>query len=362
MEEDILENSNTDTSQLKNAIEGELASYINPAPKTETKVVPPLPENVSEIFNTQDAINQAIGNPAPAPFKKPVIRTYKSDVEETVQAGHISSVNIAVAENKRMMRNVSFEAKEPEKRKFNVWVIIIVAVLIIGGILAVFIPFLLVQNQNTPQTNPVETVSSQSIIAVDSEEKINIKDINISRIAKTLSERVDQSAITIGTIKNIYLTNGEDKNESLITSQKFLSLINANIPGNIARTLKTEYMFGMHSYNGNQKFLILKVGEYDLAYSGMLSWENDLWQDFTDLFALQDGTVPASSTNQFTVTVKKFQDATFFNKDSRVVKNANGQIIFLYSIIDDNTIVITTSADTLKEILDRTNNKKNITQ
>ena len=92
----------------------------------------------------------------------------------------------------------------------------------------------------------------------------------------------------------------------------------------------------------------------------MLQWETNLWQDFKELFSLKsDNSTPDAS---FGIEIKKFQDGTFNNKDCRLIKDVSGNIIFLYSIIDENTIVITTSTDTLKEIINRVSKARVITQ
>jgi hypothetical protein len=120
-------------------------------------------------------------------------------------------------------------------------------------------------------------------------------------------------------------------------------------------------MFGLYNYNGNQRFLILKVGDYDTAFSGMLSWETDLWQNFKELFELPDNSALYSSSSTLSTAIK-FQDYTIDNKDCRVVEDYSGNIVFLYSIIDQNTIVITTSINTLEEIINRVSKARVVTQ
>ncbi len=358
MEDDIFQNSKNDPSKLRDAISDELDSYINSSAKGEAqaKVMPQIPKEEVPIF--KPVVSQPIQNTEQR--IKPVIRTYKGDIEETVQSGHISSVNIAISENKRMMRNVSFGSANSSVGAMNWGIIITIIVLLLGGVLAIFVPYYLVNKENAPVVQKKETVEAKSIIRVDTEEKVNIKDLNLSRISKTLADRVSASSINLGSIKNIYLTEGSGTSERIVTAQEFLSFLKADVPESIQRTLRPDYMFGMYNYNGNQEFLILRVGAYDLAYSGMLSWEENLWQNYKDLFNLSDSN--SDTTNKLVVEIKKFQDATFFNKDARVVKDSAGKIIFLYSIVDENTIVLTTSTDTLKEILNRINDKRNITQ
>lgn len=290
---------------------------------------------------------------------KPIIRTFKSDVEETIQEEKVSSADMMLAESRKKLEQSKTIEIEQKKNKINKNILIISIILIIGGILIFTIPKYLLDLEFTEET-PVETVASGAIITVDSEEKINLADINTNRVATTLKERVNQASSKLGQVKNIYLTEGTGENESIITSTKFLELIGATVPSEIIRTIKSPYMFGMYNYNGNQRFLILKVGSYDNAFSGMLYWEANLWNDFKELFDLKSDTSIEKSA--YIVEVKKFQDATYNNKDCRVVKDTSGNIIFLYSIIDDNTIVITTSIDTFKEINNRVNKSRTITQ
>ena len=339
--------------QAQKAISNELSAYMNPKINNITNTT--LQDTVAPILTPKQNISS-----------KPIIRTYKSDVEETVQSGHLSSINIAIAENKKMMNAVQGNENEEKKKKINKNIIILGSVLIIGGILALAIAYFFVQEQSQPQV-VIETTSSNPIFTTDVEEKINLGEINNDRVAITLNQRVEQSSTKLGQIKKFYLTTGQGADEKSITAINFLNLIKSNIPDEIQRTLKNQYIFGMYNYNGNQEFLVLKVGSYDTTFSGMLTWENYLWQDFKDIFGLTDESNTASTstinqTQKFGIEIKKFQDSVFANKDCRVVKDSKGNIIFLYSIIDPNTVVITTSVDTLKEIISRINKARVITQ
>jgi hypothetical protein len=368
--------------KAKEAIDNELANFLKPKSEQKTIVGAETVGSVEALMKKPDTAavdtplqKEISGQTLPANTKKPIIRTYKSDMEESIQEGHLSSINIAVSENKKLLNQTTADIPEGKKFKINKNILIIAIVLLVGGILTFMIPYLLVQNeaQNIPQ--PISTNISHALITVDTSETINIATINLNTVATILQEHVQQSATSLGQIKDIVLTEGSGVNQQNITSDDFLKLIQAHIPKSLEQTLEPEYMFGMHNFAGNQEFLILKVSEYDTAFSGMLSWEDNLWQDFKPLFNLPDdaptpintntsaSTSPTSSTgtnpfgadvtNPFVVEVKQFQDASFDNKDCRVVRDASGKVIFLYSIVDNNTIVITTSTDTLKEIISR---------
>jgi len=350
-EEKKIEQNNNTQSEIKEAINKELSSYINQesTDKNQDKAI---------LNNTTtNNIEQK-----PKIINKPIIRTYRSDAEQTIKTGHISSINIAIAESNKILRESENKQEiklEKKKIKINKTLMIVSLLFIVGGVLSVVIPYLLVNKKDIVKTTSEKDIS-KSIITPDLVEKININDLNLNRVSTTLKERVDQSSTKLGQVKNIYLTDGQDITEQIISSTKFLSLIKANIPEEIERTIKNQYMFGMHNFDGNQRFLILKTSSYDLTFAGMLSWENDLWQDFKEIFSLKSDT-ESEQTESVGIEVKKFQDAVFNNKDCRIVKNSAGEIVFMYSIVDKNTIVITTNVNTLREIISRLN-KISVTQ
>jgi hypothetical protein len=367
-EEKKIENEEVD-SELKKALVNELSSYMNPH---STPVVPE--QKKVPVEN----IPMANKNPVPTPnpvvatasfiptdFKeKPqtIIRTYKGDMEQTIQANHVSSINIALAENKKMMERMRSAEVEKVTIKKNYTVLIVSLLLVVGGILAFAIPYFLV-NKQYAEEEVVENISSNNFITAESEEKINLDSVVLDRLAATLSERIDQSNIRLGSIKNIFLTEGTGAVEKLIDAPRFVSLMKFNLPNEISRTLKPSYMFGMHSFNGNQKLLILKVGSYENAFSGMLKWEIDLWSDFKSLFNLSSVGLPSNQTGSIPgIETPVFQDAVYANKDARVIKDSAGGVLFLYSIIDTNTIAFTTSVDTLKEIINRNIKSKSVAQ
>jgi hypothetical protein len=334
--------------RAQKAISNELSDYMNPKINNITNTT--LQDSIAPILTPKQNISS-----------KPIIRTYKSDIEDTVQSGHISSINIAIAENKKMMSAVQGNENKEKNKEKNKNIIILGSILIVGGVLALAIPYFFINKQSQSEII-IETVSSNPIFTTDVQEKINLNVINTDRVAMTLNERVKQSSTKLGQIKDFYIVTGQGINEKPITSINFFNLIKSNIPDEIQRTLKSQYIFGMHNYNGNQEFLVLKVGSYDTTFSGMLTWENYLWQDFKNIFGLSDESNAIDQVQKNSIEIKKFQDATFANKDCRIVKDSKGNIIFLYSIIDPNTVVIATSVDTLKEIINRINKSRVVTQ
>jgi hypothetical protein len=77
----------------------------------------------------------------------------------------------------------------------------------------------------------------------------------------------------------------------------------------------------------------------------------------------------SSSTESFTPTVvqepiednrptydpRDFKDIIISNKDTRAIVNSNGEVIFFYSILDQENVLITTNRATLDIVLDKIN-------
>lgn len=270
MDEDIDVRKKNVDENLRNAVNSELTSFTNPrsVPNQDKKVASAMLEQKID-FGIQNALKPqgsvtSVAQPKelqpeiikPKPVQpasalaKPIIRTYKSDMEETIQAGHLSSLNMAVSENNKMMRHMKQSPLEEKKSSINKNVIILSFILIAGGALAFLVPYLLVQKQNTAATVATSTAiaSTQAIMATDIEEKINTATINLTGIDTTLNERVNQSSISLGQVKDFVLTAGSGASEAPIAASDFLTKIGANIPSEISRSLLPQYMFGMHNY------------------------------------------------------------------------------------------------------------------
>jgi hypothetical protein len=148
-------------------------------------------------------------------------------------------------------------------------------------------------------------------------------------------------------------------------------------------------LLGIHSFDENEAFMILKADSYETAYSGMLAWEESIYPDFIPLFSrtpsvhiqpsapAQDqaaapiGTTTASSSPAATSTPTatpvatstpvvqalpyrgNFIDQIVENHDARVMLNQYGDILLLWTFLDRSTIVITTNEATLREVISR---------
>jgi len=297
------------------------------------------------VSSLQKAIDNTTSNTNP----KSIVRTYKSDLESAIEANHLSSINIAIAESQKKLSQAQISPQQPPQQspysKSKI-LIFISYILLIVGIVAIFITFF-IKKQNT---NPIIKVQElPSLITTEYKDELNIDTIAKNKFNTTLASKLNDLQIPVNNFYNTYLTTSSSSARRLITTVEFINQTQFKMPDILKRSLRSDFMIGMYSANKNQPFIIFKTSYFENTYAGLLNWETDMRKDFQIIFKL-----PAYETNT------GFQDAVIVNKDVRLVKNENGEVILLYAIVDKETIIITTSDTSFKEILSRINKEKGL--
>lgn len=344
--------------------------------KTVTAAVPPAPPT-----------------PKPEqPLVKP-LQTFQGDIASLVDEKNISVVSIASAEAERRgtqplqsdQAPLNQEARSAWLRKAAFMaggVMLIAGALGIGAYIFIRMqpvpiseqfpaPFMLVDETRTIQVAPGDTRAS---------------------LMQTLDTARKEMALSLGLVARLQVVQPTAAGDGLqeIGAPEFLQMLAPQIPAQLVRTLEPQMLLGVHSFDENQAFMILKADSYETAYSGMLAWEGSMRGDLTPLFTRTPavralpvppapiqpvGTTTASSTSAATTTAAlatststinpndlatgyqifqgNFLDQVVENHDARVVINQNDDILLLWTFLDRSTIVVTTNAQTLKEVISR---------
>ena len=292
---------------------------------------------------------------------KSIIRTYKGDLESAIQTEHLSSINIAIAENQKMHNQIRTETQTEESApseysKSKVIIFISVA-FIIAGIAGVTLTFLF----KSPATDSVVQIQElPSLITTEYKGELNIDTTVKDKLIGTLASKLNDSQITVNNLYNIYITIGTSS-KKIITSGQFVSLMGFKMPDIVKRTLLPDFMVGTFSFGRNLPFIILKSSYFENAYAGMLAWEKDLEKDMQILFRLPGYDNNGGILSDLTPTTSKnFVDGVIINKDVRLLRGDDGEIMLLYGIIDKETIIITVSDVAFKELINRLNKEKGL--
>ncbi|MDO8594665.1 MAG: hypothetical protein Q7R93_04095 [bacterium] len=290
------------------------------------------------------------------------IRTYQSDVEEMMQKEHVSKTEIALAETEKQHEQ---EAAPPTPapfvnppKMFNLsnrlplgprWNGRLIALISVGGLVLAGIGvgtyFYLSGSKRPVPTPPVTEVKEVSAVALDGRES---RAAAIAAIRKV----IDATSVPQNELRTIPLKIGS---VSLTTADLF-TVLNTSEPATLTRSLAASPTLGVHGFKGGQPFLLFSVTSYDYAFDGMLKWESTLLEDIGPLFGVSQREIlqkVGSTTKEALGNTIAIKDTIIRNKDARAAFDPSGAIVFLYSFIDKQTLVLTTNEETLKLLLSK---------
>lgn len=271
------------------------------------------------------------------------IRTYERDASEALKNKDSSLSSIFIAEQKKKETiEVAEEPKGPRKWPY-----------IIGGIVffvaAAALVFFVWYRFFMPRDNVTPVVITNKIIVVDQEKSIDTAGLSALEIQQKLQDVRKNSDLPLGNIMVINLLASTTSN---LKSETIFSRLSWRIPGKLLRSVEDDFVFGVHAFDGNQPFIVLKISSYEQAFAGMLEWEKDIVSDLGLFFGITPASTDTgtSATSTTATTRDVFVDKVIRNKDTRVLMRNNSPVL-IYSFYDRKTLIITTNENTFKEIM-----------
>ncbi|MGC9602442.1 MAG: hypothetical protein ABSE76_01725 [Minisyncoccia bacterium] len=289
------------------------------------------------------------------------IETYQRDIEDLVKDKNVSVLSIAAAEAARRAQTPTADESAPAQdrttliKNIGLYALGFLFLVAASGALAYIVER--PTSVNTPQ------VISSPFIAVDDTKEITIdQDTTRVSLMSTLTAAKQATALSLGLMSRLLVTTASSTSNGQtlapLDAQSFFTLIAPDMPQNLLFTMRPIFLLGVHVYSGNQPFLIISVDSYEQAYASMLAWEPTMQADLSPLFNYtpsphipEQGVATTTLPTQFIQT--GFVDQIVENHDARVIQNNTGDISFLWTFIDRNTLVITTNDATLREIISR---------
>lgn len=131
----------------------------------------------------------------------------------------------------------------------------------------------------------------------------------------------------------------ENKKERSVTSKEFFNILGLSAPHSLIGTLDETFMLGGITTTKHEPYLIIRSYNFETLFSGLLAWEDSMQSDFTPLFGIPG------------IENSIFRDAVSNNKSTRILYDGGGNEVLLYSFINRNTVVITTSGEALAALI-----------
>ncbi len=298
------------------------------------------------------------------------IRTYESDIANAIQHRQTSQASMVIAseEKKReqeknivIVRGNDSEAPKNRNKWLKNILMIIASLILLGAGVAVAYYFytispLSVRQPSTPTATSTSVIVT-SIITPDLQKVLDITGQTPAGIISGVMKESQANPLPNGGILEIVMgkqasstQNGKTSTLTRVTGPQFISMIGLVPPNALTSSLTSQWMFGFYSSpNDNSAgttsapFVVFTDNFFQNAFAGMLSWESTMPSDFSALFGIQPAEWSGGS----------FHDKLIKNKNVREFTNSDGNVLFLYSFIDNNTLVIAQNEAALGEIITR---------
>ncbi|MDE2037612.1 MAG: hypothetical protein KGI69_00075 [Patescibacteria group bacterium] len=341
------------------------------------------------------------------------LRTYESDVAEVLAQRKASAASIVIAENKKASGEERLGSSEPTggghagiKSAIALISLVFIGTGIIGGY------YLYSKSPLAATSVPVASPSATpTLVPADSQATVSIDGLAPNGILAKIQAEAS-AARPPNSIEQIIPVSGTGRSEQAVSAQDMLTAMNIPAPDMLVRTLAPEWMLGVYTDGSGARsaFVVVKTDFFQNAFAGMLQWESTMADDLKHYVyhgapiydiatqqgspaaaaapassspisalpmstttatttALASSTAPtsasstASTTQQTNQTVPifstiqgSFKDEVIKNKDVRAYVSSQGQTLFVYSFIDQSTLVMAGSDAALGEVISRIEN------
>ncbi len=270
--------------------------------------------------------------------KSKIVETFAEDMAKVIEddkTGLIKKIIHEEEEREIQKRNLS-----PESKK-NKFFMLAGSVLILLGV-GVFLYFFL---QGESPAVPADKQFTP-IIFHDQSVFIEVKDLKKEEIAQMILNKADEMDLKIGGVGGIYLT----ENKQVVGLRKFISLIKANFDPGRPVFVEDNFLLGVVNSAGEERlpgkdfFMLIKVRSISDVFDSMRAWENRMFSDLRQFFDID--LVPGMKY----LFTKGFEDGIIENKNARILRTKEGEILMMYIMASEDSIIITNTKEAAHEI------------
>lgn len=308
--------------------------------KTDKPEIKTGTSSVPSVTPTLPALSAPTASSSPL-GKLRSVRTFQGDVAESIKTNKTSVVKVVLAEQVR--RQKLADLASPKSRKNIAFIAVSLALLIIGGTTA----FIFYNKSKQPTIKEI-AVKIPSLIFAENTKPISVTGLSAELLSQTIGDEVNGANNKLDTIENIFLYEGPKENAIPLSTHRLFFFLDNRMPPTLLRSLDNNFMLGVHTFNGNHPFIILQTNYYENTFAGILAWEQYMARDLLPIFGIKKN--PDSP-----IFLRTFEDKIIKNRDTRALKDDNGDVLLFYVFKDKKTLIITNSEFTMDEVMRRLN-------
>jgi hypothetical protein len=290
--------------------------------------------------DVQDNLEQLTNLTKKQQEKKDGIHTFATDIAHEVQGKNMSVIKIALAEQRRQQEYSSIVKQSKNQRLLYV---LLATVFVVGGVLLIA-SSLNKQNETLPipQTSQPK---ANSIIFSDDQIVFDVTDFSRSELVQGFRQKY--GFVSTPGVTNIITIKESNDGLRTLSGAEFISIVGTNAPEALTPLLQKDFMVGFFQEQREKEvFVILQFDQFDTFVNQMREWEPFLLEDLITLFSI-------TNTSGSILFSQPFNSEILLNKESRILRDQNQNFILGYTFADRGTVIITSSKETLTELLDR---------
>ncbi|MFH1200974.1 MAG: hypothetical protein V1484_01445 [bacterium] len=267
-------------------------------------------------------------------IKNVIAETYAGDMAEVIEndkGGLVKKIIHGEEKHEEEKKNLS-----PESKKNKLLMFVSILFLLIALITLFFLSFkkdintVLIEKQLTP------------IIFNDKSTFLEVSGLKKEEIMQTVLNQVNATKVRVGGIEGIYLT----ENKQVVGLRRFIFLIKSNfIPGDNLLFVNENFLIGVANTESKDFFILLRVRSIADIFDALRAWEGKIFSDLDKFFGIS-----LSKETSYLLT-KEFQDGIVENKNARILYDKDENIVMMYVLADDNSVIITNSPSATHEIM-----------
>ncbi|MFH1608625.1 MAG: hypothetical protein ABH951_01240 [Patescibacteria group bacterium] len=278
-------------------------------------------------------------------IKKIKVETFADDMAKAIESGQGSVIKQIIKEQER--KEDLKEGLSVEDKKNTTYIILGVLMVIFAFVIFVVI----LAFKDKVFTSTIEPKFTP-IIFLDKTNIIDASGMTKENLANAVFGKINTVEIAVGDVEGIYLTN----NKKPVGFREFAGFIRSNMTADKEKIafLSDNFLIGINSNAGSNLtepsknlFFLLQMRSISDIFLVMKEWENKMFLDLHGFFGLSINT----DTNY--LLTKDFEDGIVQNKNARILRDNEGNIVLMYVYVTNTSVLITNSEDTSREIITR---------
>jgi hypothetical protein len=271
------------------------------------------------------------------PVQNKSIQTFAEDMAKTIE-GNVDGGMIKKIIKEQEEKEA--EKRLPESKKNQLFLYASLILLVIAGIIiSLFFKF----------RNVISTVDIAPqfvpLIFTDKSQYKEISGLTKDQIAATLLNEKNTTELKREGIEGLYFT----KIKKVVGFKDFIPTIEANLTPDQIKYIDNNFLIGIFNPNTEVEkkslFILLKIRSLADVFPTMRSWERKMFNDLHQFFG-----VDLNPDTNYLLT-KDWQDGIIQNKNARVLRDKDDNVVLMYVFVNDNSLVISDSEDTVKEVM-----------